>query len=102
MSEEELLRFYFKEVTLGFLIFLIRTVSSSNVRPVVTRWTYGLEPNVRPECDRKTLFYRSSHSSCFLVIELCFSRNITNDRSFLNIRCYEASRELHGGALQSR
>jgi hypothetical protein len=48
----------------------------------------------------KSYFHQPSHSSCFLVIELCFSRNRTDDRSFLSIRGYGASRKLHGGALR--
>jgi hypothetical protein len=45
-------------------------------------------------------FHQPSHSSSFLVIELCFSRIRTDDGSFLSIRGYGASRELHGGALR--
>jgi hypothetical protein len=56
--------------------------------------TYGHSVTGKPH------FHQPSHSSCFLVIELCFSRNRTYDRSFLNIRDYGASRELHGGALR--
>jgi hypothetical protein len=48
----------------------------------------------------KPYFHQPSHSSCFLVIELCFSRNRTDDRSFLSIRSYGASRKLHGRALR--
>jgi hypothetical protein len=47
----------------------------------------------------KPYFHQPSHSSCFLVIELCFSRNRTNDRSLLSIQGYGASRKLHGEAL---
>jgi hypothetical protein len=57
-------------------------------------------PDVLSECDRETLFSPPSYSSYFLVIELCFSRNRIDDRSFLNIRGYGASRELHGRALR--
>ena len=71
-----------------------------DVRPILTWWTYGLEPDVRPECDREILFSPTVYSLCFLVIELCFNRNRTNNRSFLSIQGYEASRKLHGGALQ--
>jgi hypothetical protein len=53
-------------------------------------------------CDTGLYFHKPSHSSCFLVIELCFSRNRADDRSFLSIRGYEASRKLHGGALRPR
>jgi hypothetical protein len=60
---------------------------------VVTQWTYG-------QCvTRKPYFHQLSHSSCFLVIELCFSRNRTDDRSFLSILGYGASKELYEGAL---
>jgi hypothetical protein len=48
----------------------------------------------------KPYFHQPSYSSIFLVIELCFSRNRTDNRSFLSIRGYGASRELHGGALR--
>jgi hypothetical protein len=57
-------------------------------------WTYGQSVIGKP------YFHQPSHSSCFLVIELCFSRNRTNDMYFLSIRGYGASRELHGGALR--
>jgi hypothetical protein len=56
--------------------------------------------DVRPECDRETIFSPAVHSSCFLAIELCFSRNRTDDRSFLSFRGYGASKELHEGALR--
>ena len=56
--------------------------------------------NVWPECDRGTLFHQPSHSSYFLIVELCFSRNRIDDRFFLSIQGYEASRELHGRALR--
>jgi hypothetical protein len=46
------------------------------------------------------LFYKCQTCIfCFLIIELCFSKNRTDDRSFLSIRSYGASRELHRGAL---
>jgi hypothetical protein len=48
----------------------------------------------------KPYFHQPFHSSYFLVIELCFSRNRTDDRSFLSIRGYGALKELHGGALR--
>jgi hypothetical protein len=48
----------------------------------------------------KLYFHQPSHCFCFLVIELCFNRNRTDDRSFHSIRGYETSRELHGGALR--
>jgi hypothetical protein len=48
----------------------------------------------------KQYFHQPSHSSSFLVIELCFRRNRTDDWSFFSIRGYGASRELHGGALR--
>ena len=48
----------------------------------------------------KPYFHQSYHSSCFLVIELCFDRNKTDDRSFHSIQGYGASRkylkELYG------
>jgi hypothetical protein len=47
----------------------------------------------------KPYFHQPSYSSCLLVIELCFSRNRIDDRSFFSIRGYGASKELHGGAL---
>jgi hypothetical protein len=50
----------------------------------------------------KPYFHQLSHSSCLLVIELCFNRNRTDDKSFLNIRGYGASRELHRGVLRPR
>jgi hypothetical protein len=56
-------------------------------------WTYDQSVIGKP------YFHQPSLSSCFLVIELCFSRNRTDDRSFLGIRGYGASRELYGGAL---
>jgi hypothetical protein len=60
---------------------------------MASSWTYG-------QCvTGKPFFHQPSHSSYFLVIELCFSRNRTDNRSFLSIRGYGASRELHGGAL---
>ena len=47
-------------------------------------------------------FHQPSHNSCLLVIELCFSRNRSDDRSFLNIRDYGALRnymeELYGSS----
>jgi hypothetical protein len=46
---------------------------------------------------RKPYFHQPSYSSRFLVIELCFSRNRTDDRSFLSIQGYIASWELHRG-----
>jgi hypothetical protein len=59
--------------------------------------------NVRPECDSETLFSPTvPYSSCFLIIELYFSRNRTDDRSFFSIQGYGASRELHVGALWPR
>jgi hypothetical protein len=56
-------------------------------------WMYGQSVTGKP------YFHQLSHSSRFLILELCFSRNRTDDRSFLSIRDYGASRELHGGAL---
>jgi hypothetical protein len=59
-----------------------------------SKQTYGLETghtarsvmaDVRPMCDRELYFHQSSYSSYFLIIELCFSRNRTDDRSFLSI-----------------
>jgi hypothetical protein len=47
-------------------------------------------PNVWLVCDKELYFYQPSYSSCFLVIELCFSRNRTDDRSFLSIRGFGA------------
>jgi hypothetical protein len=47
-------------------------------------------PNVRPVCDKELYFHQPSYSSCFLVIELCFSRNRTDDRSFLSIQGFGA------------
>jgi hypothetical protein len=73
-------------------------------------WMYGPKchsrhtapsPNVLPVCDKEPYFHQPSYSSYFLVIELCFNRNRIDDRSFLSIRDYGASRELHGGALRS-
>jgi hypothetical protein len=37
-------------------------------------------------CDRESYFHQPAHSPCFLVIELCFGRNRTDNRSFLSIR----------------
>ena len=56
--------------------------------------TYGQSVTGKPYINQP------SHSSCFLVIELCFNRNRTDDKYFLSIWSYRASRELHGGALQ--
>jgi hypothetical protein len=71
-----------------------RTARRDTVDVWPRAWMYG-------QCvTGKPYFHQPSHSSCFLVIELCFSRNITDDRSFLSIRSYGASRELHGGALR--
>jgi hypothetical protein len=28
----------------------------TDVRPVVTQWTYGLEPDIQSVCDRETIF----------------------------------------------
>jgi hypothetical protein len=64
-----------------------------DIRPVMTHLTYGQSVTGKP------YFHQPSHSSCLLVIELCFSRNRIDDKSFLSIRGYGASRELHGGAL---
>jgi hypothetical protein len=80
-------------------------------------WTYGLvtkrtscrdmvdiRPRVRmygQSVTGKPYFHQLSHSSCFLVIELSFSRNRTNYRSFLSNRGYGASKELYRGALRS-
>jgi hypothetical protein len=58
--------------------------------------------DVRPMCDREFYFHQLSYSSCFLIVKLCFTRNRTDDRSFLSIRGYRALRELHGGALRPR
>jgi hypothetical protein len=69
-------------------------VSWPDIWPIMTQWTYGQSLTGKP------YFYQLSHNSCFLVIELCFSRNKTDDRSFLSFRGYRASRELHGGALR--
>jgi hypothetical protein len=60
---------------------------SMDVRPRVR--TYGQSITGKP------YFHQPSHSSCLLVIELCFNRNKTDDMSFLSIRGYRASRELH-------
>jgi hypothetical protein len=56
--------------------------------------------DVRLECDKETYFHQPSYSSYFLVIELCIGRNRTDDRSFLSIRGYGASKELHGVVLR--
>jgi hypothetical protein len=60
----------------------------------------ALSPDVRLVCDKESYFHQLSHSSCFLVIKLCFSRNRTDNRSFPSIRGYGVSRKLHGGALR--
>ena len=49
---------------------------------------------------RKPYFQQSSHSSCFCIIELCFSRNRINDKSFHSIQGYGALREVLKGALR--
>ena len=49
---------------------------------------------------RKPYFHQQSHSSCFLVIELYFNRNRTDNRYFHSIRGYGASRKFHGGSLR--
>ena len=71
-----------------------RTVLWPDVRPVMTQWTYG------QSVTEKLYFHQLSHSSCFFIIELCFGRNRTDDRSFLSIQGYGASREVLGGALR--
>jgi hypothetical protein len=71
-----------------------RTVLWLDVRHIMTRWMYG------QSVTRKLYFHQPSHSSWFLVIELSFNRNRIDDRYFLSIRSYRASRELHGGALR--
>jgi hypothetical protein len=50
----------------------------------------------------KPYFHQPSHSSGFLLIELCFSKNRTDDRSFLSIRSYEASKEITWRSFTSR
>jgi hypothetical protein len=60
----------------------------------------ALSLDVQPMCDKELYFYQPSYSSYFLIIELRFRRNRTDDRSFLSIRGYEASKELHGEALR--
>jgi hypothetical protein len=62
-----------------------------NIRP--RAWTYGQSVTWKP------YFHHLSHSSYFLVIELYFSRNRTDDKFFLSNRGYRASRKLYGGAL---
>jgi hypothetical protein len=67
------------------------------------RDTVDVQPRARTYCQSvtgKPYFHQPSYSSYFLIIELCFSKNRTDDRSFLNIQGYGASRRLHGGALQ--
>jgi hypothetical protein len=65
-----------------------------DVRP--RAWTYSQSVIGKP------YFHQSSLSSCFLVIELYFSRNRIDDRYFLSIRGYGALRELYGGALRPK
>ena len=56
--------------------------------------TYGQSVTGKP------YFHQPSYSSCFLILELYFDRNRTDDKYFLSIQGYGASRELHGGALR--
>jgi hypothetical protein len=48
----------------------------------------------------KPYFHQPLHNSCFLLIELCFGGNRTDDRSSICIRSYGALRELHREALR--
>ena len=56
------------------------------------RVAVDIQPQARKygsECDMELYFHQLSQSSYFLVLEL-FSRNRTNDRSFLSIPGYGA------------
>jgi hypothetical protein len=89
------MRFSLKDVerTYGLVTGCMACHDTVDVRPRAL--TYG-------QCvTRKPYFHQPSHSSCFLIIE-CFSRNRTDDRSFLSIRDYGALKELHEGAFCPR
>jgi hypothetical protein len=80
------------ERTYGLMIGRTARCDSADVRPPVQMYGQSVI--------RKPYFHQPSHSSCLLVIELFFSINRTDDRSFLSIQVYGASRELHGGVLR--
>jgi hypothetical protein len=84
--------------TSGEMRFSLKT-SEQTYSPKCHSKRMALNPNVRLVCDMELYFHQPSHNSCFLVLGLCFSRNRTDDMSFLSIRGYGVSRELHGGAL---
>jgi hypothetical protein len=77
-----------------------RTVSRPNAQSEVSQWTYGSElRRVVQSVTGKFIF-----NNCLIApISLscsCFSRNRNNNKSFLSIRGYGASRKLHRGVLQ--
>ena len=72
-------------------------------RRTTRRDTVDVQPQARmygQSVEGKPYFRQLSHSSCFLVIESYFNRNRTDDRSFLSIRGYGASRKLHERVLR--
>jgi hypothetical protein len=90
----EKMRFSPKDIGATYGLVIGCTTLRVTVDVRTRAWTYS-------QCvTGKPYFHQPSHSFCFLVIELCFSRNRTDDRSFLSIRGYGALRELHGGAFR--
>jgi hypothetical protein len=59
-------------------------------------------PNVRSMCDRETLFSPTVSYLLFPCSRVVFSKNRTDDKSFISIRGCGTSMELHGGSGGSR
>ena len=77
-------------------IMIERTAHHNTVDIWHQAWMYGQSVTGKP------YFHQPSHNSCFLILELYFNRNRTDDRSFHSIQGYGALRKLHRWALRFR
>ena len=77
-------------------------ISRPNVRSEVSQQTYGLKPDRTVQSVTGNIIFTSHPITPVSLFCSYFSRNRTNDRSFLNIQGYGASRKLYGGALGPR
>jgi hypothetical protein len=69
-------------------------VSRPDVQFEVSQQTYNLEPGCMVQSMIGNFIFTSHPIAFVSLFYSCFSRNITNDRYFLNIRGYRASKEL--------
>ena len=79
-----------------------RTVLRPDVQFDVSQRTYNPEPKHKVQSVTENFIFTSLPIAPVSLFWSCFSRNRTNDWSFLSIQGYGASRELYGGALRPK